>query len=207
MKYVKSLGLALVVTMALTVLLGIGSASATVLCKTQITSGCGSWDYAAGTTFHATLEETATLETLGGTTLHTCIDGTISGKFSNTGGSSETIRGVIETLSWGSPTNPCTKTIDTINNGELEIHWISGTDNGTLTIINTKVTTNTIFGSCIYGSSGAIDYGTITGGNPATIDINVILPKTEGSALCPAEARWTAKYTVTEPTPLYISTN
>ena len=48
MKYVKMLGLAAVAAMALMAFLGASSASATVLCKTHITSGCAAagWDYA-----------------------------------------------------------------------------------------------------------------------------------------------------------------
>jgi hypothetical protein len=58
--------------------------------------------------------------------------------------------------------------------------------------------------SCTYGTGTARDLGTLTGGNPATIDVNTVLIKQAGGFLCPPEAEWTASYTVPVPRPLYI---
>lgn len=212
MKYVKMLGLTAVAAMALTAFLGAGSASATVLCKTKVTEGCAAagWSYGVNTTIHATQEKgtTAVLEA-GSTTLDTCTTSTVHGFVEKAGDTNSTVSGDIKTLTWGEPgTTPCTNTTDTLKIGGLEVHWISGTDNGTLTATGeTEVTINTIFGSCVYGSGKALDLGTITGGSPATIDIHASVPKISGNFACPSTGTWTASYEVTEPTPLYVATS
>lgn len=184
-------------TAALTAILGAGSASATVLCNESATK-CTS--YGKGAIVDSSLKETSTFSSTGGTVLDTCTFGLVEGKTSNAGGSSETVSETIEGLTWGS----CSNTTDTTSKGELEIHWISGTGNGTVTGKSISVTLNTSFGSCTYGTGTALDLGTLTGGNPATIDINTILAKQAGGFLCPAEAKWAASYSVTSPQPLYI---
>lgn len=168
--------------------------------------------YGAGTTIHATQKAgtTAVLETTGTnpTTLDTCTTSTIHGETSNAGSSTTTVSGSIGILSWGvAGTTPCSKTTDTLNAGELEIHWISGTDNGTLTGKNAEVTVNTIFGTCVYGTGASFDLGTLVGGTSPTISIDATVPKISGNFACPGEATWTAEYEVTEPHALYVSTS
>jgi hypothetical protein len=215
MKYVKMFGLAAVAAMALMAFAGAGSASATVLCKVHtLTTGCaaGGQDYAAKTTIHAThtTGTTGILETTGGTTLVTCSESTISGETTNTGSSTTTVDGPVKSFTFGG----CTNTVDVIKLGSLEIHHISGTDNGTLTAKETEVTVNGIFGeSCIYGAGAGLNLGTLVGSvttkeqptDPAKITINTIVKRTGGGGFCPAETRWTASYTVTSPSPLYVS--
>jgi hypothetical protein len=219
MKYLKMLGLAAVAAMALMAFVGAGTASATVLCKTQLTTGCAAsgWDYPAGTTIDATLKSptsTATLETTGGTTLDTCTGSTVHGKTETTGSSTTTVSGKLTSelnaegdpkgLTWSGCTVPTT----TLAAGSLEIHWISGTDNGTLTASGAEVTVNTgFFGACVYGTGTGKDLGTLLGGSPATLAIstNVTLTKNE-SGLCPSETKWTATYEVTTPKPLFVTT-
>jgi len=203
MKYARIFGLAAFAAMALTVFVGAGPASATVLCKEAATSGCPD-HYTAGTAIHITLTSGTTLvfESSGGTVLDTCTESTIKSKTGNTGGSSETVKGDIEALTWGS----CTRTTTTLSVGSLEFHHIPETTNATLTATgSTEFTIDTIFGSCIYGSGPALDLGTVTGGNPATISINTNLPKISGNFACPTFWRMTANYTFTAPKPLYIS--
>lgn len=214
MKYVKSLGLAAVAAMALTAFAGAGTASATVLCKTNLTSGCAAagWDYTGS--FGASLTSSAVLETLGGTTIDTCTRGSAGG-FWSTGGTNatETPTSAIIELTWGTAENPCTKTTDSVDNasgptfGELEIHYIAGTDNGTLTGRGSKVTISTIFGICVYGTGEGTDLGTLVGGTPMTISINTVIKKIEGKETCPAEARWTANYSITSPGTLFVASS
>ena len=216
MKYVKMLGLAAVAAMVLMAFLGASSASATVLCKTpNTTTDCkeSAWHYPTNTVIDSSLEETASLETTGGTVLDTCKGGTVKGKTTNTGSSTETVDGFIEQLTW----SECTKTTNSLHNanpategtfGTLEIHWISNTDNGTVTGKNTRVTINTIFGSCTYGTeAGGNHIGTLTAGSMGTLHIEATIPLISGGGLCPPSGRWTGSYTITEPEPIYIATS
>jgi hypothetical protein len=202
MKPLKILGLAAVAAAALIALVGAGTASATVLCKNNASTSACSETYGSGQSIEASLSETTTLETTSATVLDTCTGGTLKAKTTNAGGASETVKANVETLSWSG----CSKTTDTLKNGSLEIHWISGTDNGTLTASSSEWTINTIFGTCTYGFGTSTDLGTVTGGNPAKVSVNAILTKTAGSGLCPADARWKANYTFTAPQPLYVAT-
>lgn len=202
MKYVKMLGLAAVAAMALMAFVGASSASATELCSKAETTNCGN---KAGRTIDATLAETAVLETVpnpGTTVLATCTISTVGGKAEG-GGAGKPITGPIEKLEWGEIGKGCTKTVDTIKPGTLEINY-KEKDNGTLTGHNAEVTVNTIFGSCVYGTGESKVLGEVIGGTPATITINTNVVKTGGNAACPAETRWTAKYNITEPSPLFI---
>src|SRR6478735_7785101 len=104
------------VTAVMLAILGAGSASATVLCSESETE-CTS--YGKGAAIDASLTGTTTFST-----------------------TSETDNETIEELIWGS----CTNTTTTINKGELEIHWISSTSNGTVTGKSISVTLNTAFG-------------------------------------------------------------
>jgi hypothetical protein len=193
MKYLKILGLTAVAAMAMMAFAG--SASATAL------KGAGGAALGAGTVIESSLTKPAVLETTGGEKLNECTGSTLAGKTSNAGSATETVRGTISTLSWSG----CEKTTTTLKTGELEIHWISGTTNGTVTGKNSEVTINGIFGSsCVYGTGAGTDLGVLNGGTPATIEINTIVPRISGGFLCPAEARWTAAYKVTNPGTLNV---
>jgi hypothetical protein len=202
MKYMKMLGLAAVAAAALMAFVGAGTASATVLCKTStLTTGCAAagQDYGANTTVEATLNGSAILEA-GGFIEDTCTGSTIKGKTTNTGSSTETVSGNASSLTWSN----CTFPTKTIKLGTLEIHYTSG-DNGTLTASGFEVTIEQFFGSCVYKSGTANNLGTLKGGSPATIAISTTVT---GSGFgCPSTATWNANYTVTNPNPLFISTN
>jgi len=204
MKYIKMLSLAALAAMALMAVVGATTASATVLCKNSSNTTTCSEDYASGTAIEGTITSgtTAVLETSGGTVLDTCTESTVKGNTETTGGSSATVKGDIKTLTWGS----CTRTTNTLAVGSLEIHHTAGSDNGTLTATGTtEVTIDTIFGSCVYGTGTGLNLGTVVGGNPATLSINVGVPKISGNFACPATGIWTANYTVTSPKPLFVS--
>jgi hypothetical protein len=208
MNQVKTLSLAAVAAMALMALLGPGTASATVLCKTAITTGCASagWDYPSGTTIDASMDPgtKATLESTGGLIWDECTESTMKGTTANTGSSSETVKLTVETanLTFGG----CTSTTDVLEGGELEWHWLTALLHGTPTGKLFKILA-IIFGeSCIFTFGTGTDLGTVTGGSMATFDFSAVVSRAAGSgALCPSTANWTAKYTVTSPEPLYIS--
>jgi hypothetical protein len=210
MKYVKILGLAAVAAMALMAFLGASSASATVLCTTpNETEGC-TMPYPAGTEIHASLKAGTSAEltdTSGEILEDTCTASTVKGTTGNGGSSSTTVSGTTSVLTFGvAGTTPCKNTTTVLNGvGNLEIHWISGTDNGTLTASGFEVTVNAGI-SCIYGASTGIDLGKVTGGAPATMDVEAVVKKVGGSFLCPSDALWNATYVVTSPHALYVST-
>lgn len=203
MKYIKMLGLAAVAAAALMAFVGASTASATVLCKEGKTSGCAAAGkaYASGTAVEATLTSGTSAELLAGGFLEdTCTGSTIKGTTSNAGSSTETVRGSASSLTWSG----CTFTTTTKTLGTLEIHWISGTDNGTLTASGFEVNVNQPFGTCTYKSGTGNDLGTLKGGNPASIVISTTV--TGGGAFgCPSTATWNAAYTVTAPKPLFVS--
>jgi hypothetical protein len=206
MKYVKILGLAAVAAMAL-MAFGAGTASATKLCTEANTTACAK-DEPVGTVIEATMKAgtSSILETTGGSTLDTCTGMDLTGKTENTNETGKPVGVTVTALTW----TGCTFPTATTALGTLDISHIAGTDNGTLVATGTEVTINTgFFGACTYGAPATgLHLGTVTGGNPASITINALVPLTKNeSGLCPAEARWTGSFTVTKPTPLYASHN
>ena len=206
MKCLKTLGLAAVTAMAVMAFIGASSASATIFCKTPETTGCtAGWIYLAGTAISASLDSgtSAILKTTGGLIENTCTTSTMEGSMANAGGATETVRINIEAsrLTFSN----CSNTTDVLEGGELEVHWISGTDNGTVTAKHFKVTMLLAGITCTYTAGTETDIGTLTTGRPATIDINAVVTRSAGGFACPSTTIWEAKYTVTSPTPLYIS--
>jgi hypothetical protein len=133
--------------------------------------------------------------------LDTCTSSTVSGKTTNKGGdgAGEPVTGNIETLDWGG----CIAPTKTFVNGSLSVEG-TGTGNGTVSGSESKVTVG-IFGvSCIYGTGTAILLGTVTGGEPATVDINAAIHLQEGGFLCPTTTKFTATYTITKPNRLFV---
>ncbi|MGN6274963.1 MAG: hypothetical protein ACTHNP_03415 [Solirubrobacterales bacterium] len=200
MKYLKILGLAAVAAAALMAFVGAGTASATTLCKTTSTP-CAS----LATTLESSLEtgKTAKLEA-GGIVLDECSESGVSGTIEEQG-STVTAKGKVkkENLTWGTT---CTHTTDTLAGGELEVHAITSSDNGTVTATGFEVTVNTIFGSCIYGfRTEHKDLGTLEGGTTPKLVINTNVPLISGP--CPTTSTWNATYLVTNPKPLYVEPN
>jgi hypothetical protein len=201
MNYLKMLGLAAIAAMGLMAFLGAGSASATVICKTNADPCPSAWMVNSGEELSATLEGTAALESTGGETLDTCTGGSVSGPTEQTGSATETvsIKSSITQVAWSG----CTATTDTVSGGTTEFHKINGVNAFTVTVRETKVTVN-IFGvSCVYGFESTYkDIGKFIPAEPpkkARMEISTIVPKTSGGFLCPSETRWTATYVATSP--------
>ncbi len=204
MNYLKMLCLA---TVAAALMASAAStASATVMCSTEPSAGVcpAGWTYPAGTVGLGTLspETTLTFQTTGGIVLTTCTGYRIEGKSVNTGSATETVRGELIAVETG----VCTKTTHTLKVGSSEVHWIPGTNNGTVTATGgTEVTTSTIFGSCVYGSGEAIHFGTAFGGNPGKFVVNSIVPKISGNAACPAHGVVKGEGVATKPTAAWVA--
>lgn len=205
MKSLKMIGLAALAATAL-MALSAGTASATVFCKNNTSTEACTEKYPVGTVGLSSLKAgtTQVLETLSGTVLDTCTGSSAEETLQNEGSATETITATIPvgSLKWGT----CTKTTDTLSGGEGEIHWIAGTDNGTITAKGFEVTANTIFGSCIYGLGTEMkDWGTIFGGAPGKFIANAVVTKRGGSSTCPAEVRVTGEYVNTKPEAGYVA--
>ncbi|MGN6276423.1 MAG: hypothetical protein ACTHNP_10940 [Solirubrobacterales bacterium] len=204
MKHLKTLGLALVAAAALTAIAGAGTASATVLCKNNLNTETCSEKYPVGTVGVASLTGTGVMETLAGTVINTCTSSTAKETLQNEGSATTTVAGKVAAaaLSWSG----CTSPVNVLAGGEAELHWISGTDNGTITAKGFEVTTTLSGVSCTYGLGSTMkDWGVVVGGAPGSLEVNSVVKKVAGSFACPAEARLTGKYVNTEPKAAYVA--
>lgn len=203
MKYVKMLGLAAIVAAALMALAGVGTASATVLCKNNLNTEKCSEPYPAGTKIEAKLIGTAKLDTSFATI--ECKKASGSGTLLQAGSATTTPVGGEATVSF----SECNCEVKVLKTGTGEIHYIAGTDNGTLTGSGGEATVScsTIFGTvhCIYASATPTDAGQLTGGSPAKEKVSMNVPRLTTNGLCSEEATLTAEYEVTSPNPLYVT--
>jgi hypothetical protein len=195
MSYLKGLAVAAVIAAAL-LIVGAGSASATVICKTK-TSPCSS-PYTKGTVFKAVLTPGTTAVFKAGFMTIECTEGSGSVEMTTSGSATETVKGNTKTLTFGG----CNAEFKVLKTGTGEIHWTSKT-NGTFTAEGMEVTGSALGVDCVYG--GAISSGiTLNGGESPTISINAKVPLISGGILCANPGTMTASLTVTEPTPLYV---
>jgi len=200
MRYLKMLGLAAVAAAGLMAFIGASTASATELYS-------GATTLKTGTTFTPTVEGTWVWETTEGSVLNTCTSGSLKGKTTNNGSSTETVKANIEELAFTS----CTEGTATLSKGGLEIHYTSGL-NGTVTSINgsggaaTEVTVNTtIFGSCVFVLPSGTTLGTLTGSTTSNDVLDGNAVATRKSGLCPATLKWTWTWTTTIPSPMHVT--
>lgn len=203
MKHLKTLGLLIVAAAVLMAIIGASTASATVICKNNLNTETCSEPYPVGTEGTASLESggSALLTDTAGKSLDTCKESTVTGKLKSQG-KGEPAKSELSTLSFSN----CTFPTKTLRPGSAELHWIKGTDNGTLTTGGVEVTINTVlFGSCIYGINSGTDVGTTVGGNPGSLSVGAIVIKLGGAAACPETTKFTAKYVATSPTNGWVS--
>lgn len=204
MKYVRTLGPALIAAAALLAFFGAGSSSATVICENNLNTETCSAPYKVGTEGTASLakETSALLVNTNGEELDRCTKSTVTGKLK----SQEKGKPALSELSTLTFEN-CTFPTKTVVPGRGELTWIKGTDNGTLFTYETEATINTVFfGSCIYGPQNGADVGTTVGGNPGSITLNVLATRKSGSNFaCPETTKFTAKYVATSPTAGWVS--
>jgi hypothetical protein len=194
MKWLKMAGLVALAVAALTAFLGADAASATVLCKTSTDPCPEFWRWSSGTEIHATLTAT-TLETESVFKFihNTCTESTLGGIQENEGSATETV-----TMDMEVSKATCT------NGGlgyffptEFEIHQIPGTNDGTFTGVGEVA----LGGNCAYT---ATQVGTLTGGSKPTLDMEVVLERTKGF-VCVTPVGWDATYTITSPTPIFVT--
>jgi hypothetical protein len=205
MKYLKMMGLGAVAALALTAVLGVGSAAAaTFLCKTSA-SPCPE-HYAIGTTITAALESGTTARLTTNIGAVACKKAMVGGKTTTT-----EAHGEITGLTLAECTDPFGNscTVKAVNLNYTAKSAAIGGGNGTLTVTpkagaigNPGATVECgSFMNCTFTSSSiTLD---VFGGPVATILANKEPLNREGG-LCPSESFWDAAYNVSAPTPLYI---
>lgn len=199
MKYLKALGLAMVAAAVLAALMGAANAQATVLCKTNAGAECGVEKYPVGTKLNAQLEiaeKFTLLSTAGGEPEVECKVSTLTPEIVNAGSATTTVETKVAaaTITWGL----CSAETTTVSGGEIEFHWIAGTNNATLT--GKGISVKFVGGglTCIYGfGPGMIHIGTFTGGLVPRIDLKAVATKQAGSgALCQTDEIMVGEYEV-----------
>ncbi len=189
MNYLKTLGLFAVVVAAPMAL----AASASATSVTTTTGGA-----AATPTIHAVNEGGHLL--LANSIFDLECQSTVEGSIIEHGAekSSEL---ELSSLSFTGCTNSWHVTVTAL--GTLSINWTSA-HNGSVVSSSTKVTTTRLGVTCKYETSGT-GIGTLTGGNPATLDISASIPIAAGSSgLCgSSNAKWSGSYSTTSA--LYVA--
>ncbi|HET8814644.1 MAG TPA: hypothetical protein VFM51_06780 [Solirubrobacterales bacterium] len=206
MKHLKMLAITIPVAMALAVLLGAGTASATVLCKENKRPCPKSQDWEFGQTFEAGIiaETTTTLKTTSGTLLNTCTSGIMEGITENTGGSGIPVKIENTKLTF----NNCTRTTHVHNPGRLTIEYINEPSNDTFGYLIAKemefTVTLPLIGNCTVSTGPELIMGLVTGRKGETAAMIHITTQLEG---CLASMPFLAEYHISLPAPLYVKEN
>jgi hypothetical protein len=205
MKFLKIIGLA---AMAAAAVMAVGAAtsSATVFCKNNASTTTCSEPYKIGTVGVATLQSGTSfvLESAGGTIYNTCTGVKVEKEQTEETGATTTVVGTVAASDIH--LEGCSSTVDVLEGGKGEVHWISGTDNGTGTATGGAVTTLITGVSCTYGLGSEMkDWGVLTGGKPGSLSVNNFAIKVAGSFLCPSEARAKGKLVLTSPEAGYVT--
>lgn len=117
-------------------------------------------------------------------------------------GSGQTAQGTMTLLRFSGCTNNWHMTV--VAGGTFEVHAGEEASDGTLTSSGATIEATRFGIVCRYQTSGT-DLGTITGGHPATLDLEGELPFHSGSGLCGSEpAPFTGAYMVSSPTLLFV---
>lgn len=204
MKHLKALGLAVIAAAALGAVAGTGSASATVLCSVTETPCSEANLVKANTEIHADATPQSLFQRTDLLILESCTGSTFTSQVINKGGATETVTTGITSLNitWSGCEGGGVVATET---GNIEIHHIAGTDDGTLTGKGFGI--EFLKTGCTYTPGATFDLGRLTGsseGSPPLIDIATVMVKSKGGFLCLSHIIWRATYVVTKPTPLYV---
>ncbi len=217
MKHLKILGLAVVAAAALTAFVGVGSASATALCKegNMTTNTCASnQSYISGTVIKAKTNGTRTAKLVTGLATVICDSEAVGETTSGATAGAAALPGEITALSFTNcivegTTQTCTVTTNPPKYN-ASITWTSSTVGNF--VVSTKTGGNNPGASVVCGTvincefnktpitlsaaSTEAGLGTITAGG---IELAVGV-----GTKCPKSAKWTATYVVSEPSPVFI---
>jgi hypothetical protein len=172
-------------------------ASSTVLCKTA-TNPCTGGTYGKGTTVEASLPsgvKSVLDPPFGGIE---CSESSIKGEV--TEGPKANVSGSLSSYSLGK----CNAEVKVLRSGTFSI--VSPKEGNATIRLNGFETTVEFLGThCIFATANT-NFGLLTGGEMATVDIVSTFPRVGGrsGAFCGSTAAWTGKYTITAPAPLYV---
>jgi hypothetical protein len=208
MRHLKMFGTVAILAVSLSASVGLGSALAnkTTLCSTN-TNPCTGTVYGAGTIIKSQSK---------GEVVFTAGFATI--KCGEVSGEGELQGFTASGTPWGeitaTPFAKCNCTVTLLVKGTLEITTETpGTANGNGTQIgkNSRLTANCSGISCLFGTAaGGTTLGKVTGGNPAVLKVNAIVPYMTGDAsnfvctLGSGTGSIAGEMEVTAPKPLFI---
>jgi hypothetical protein len=198
MRNLKRLGLVLTATVVVTSCIGLGTASGTVLCATN-TTPCAS-KLGVGTKIAATLKTGTKWILKAGFATVEASESAFSGTTVTPGGLTETVSVPLSSTTITS-SGGCTVTV--IKPGELEFHYVLGLL-WKITKKNFEYKVSCLGVECTYGGvAGENTSG--ESGSPAVLKaVEVPVSKVAGGILCANPAKWTAQYTLTSPSTLYV---
>jgi hypothetical protein len=214
MKYVKMLGLAAVAAMALTALVGAGTASAGTVACTSNTSPCAT-EYTGA--IESSLKTGTAAVLTNSLDKVTCTESSMNGKITVATNASGNSTGEITAVTFSGCTDQngasCTATAGNLAwHAEATATEISGKPNGNgkMTVKSggsgnpqaTVVCGSGNFLNCTFGvESATVD---VIGGSQATIKTTELTMTKISGFLCPKEAKWDAEYTVSTPSALFL---
>ena len=193
MKCLKMLALASLTAAA--VLVAAGPASATI-----VTSPAGT-TLGKGAVIKAELSGSAIFHPVIGQI--ECEQASGEGEITNPGSPTGTVQGILFIGNFGG----CNAEIKVLNTGTAEVHTEGGSANGNATMTSSGAEVTVVFSGfhCIFITNNT-DFGQVTGGAPATVQVNGEIPRSGGrsGAFCGAAAELTAELVVTSPSTLFI---
>jgi hypothetical protein len=204
MKYLKLVGLAAVAAMAIIGFGGAGTASATVLCKVT-ESPCKESNLIKkdGALVDLDLEGRSVSSLTSGYIFESCTGGTLATSVSNQGGAAATVILATAPSSW--TWSGCEAGGVTVTQfGEIEIHHIAGTDNGTVTAKGFGFKFAGLGGECFYSPASPGHLGLLTGGTTPKLHINSVFRESKESLACFPTIVWKATYKFTQPAQFYV---
>jgi hypothetical protein len=99
----------------------------------------------------------------------------------------------------------CVGGVTVLEGGEVEIHHIANTSNGTVTAKKSRFKFRWFGVECSYGYGEGKDLGVLIGGPSPKFVMNVVVGKEEGSFLCASNVVYEAEYGLTTPSsPVYV---
>lgn len=204
MRYLKIGGALVLAVLALTALVGAGSASATVLCNNNTSTEACSGTYGKVKIGMKLVKNGLfVIAWESGTVMTECAISSTKDVITEPGGAKLRVAFPVELA--GYTYKECSRPTEPITGGTYEIEYIDKTDNGRLLVSEFQVRVETIFGPCTWISGKEAEVGTIVGGTPATVVFNnVPLTKKSGGPLC-GNVVMRGTYELTEPKPLYVA--
>lgn len=206
MKRLSILAAAALASLALTAAIGTGSAAATALCKYAEPLACiAPQAYPAGTNISASVKSGTKVKFLtnGGSVWSECSGGSVNLRTTTIGGGEKV---PVNTESKGYSLTGCTfaTTFESYGEGAIQsqganLYWGNFYDSGTRFKMSSA-----LWGSCTY-SLGTFY---LTGGSAPGFKMeSTAAARVAGSAACPEILKVSGEYTISSPTPLYVSSS